>query len=207
MIANKNKNFAYNKDMKTKKKVNKNKKKSKSKVGYFISFFVAIILICGGMFAFYQIRYPVKYKETIIKYADTYAINRQLVASLINEESSFNENAVSKVGAMGLMQITPSTGEYIAQKLGVEDYKTEDLFDVETNIKFGCYYLNYLREKFVDERVYLSAYNAGETTVSLWLNNKDISSDGVTLDKIPYNVTEHYTNRILNGMKHYSGRI
>lgn len=182
-------------------------RKQKSKAIYFISFFVAIILIVGGMYAFYQIRYPVKYKETIVKYANTYAISPRLVASLINEESSFDPNVVSKAGAMGLMQITPATGEYIANKLGVQDYKTEDLFDVDTNIKFGCYYLSYLRERFVDEQVYLAAYNAGETTVSIWLSNKEISSNGVTLDKIPYNVTQNYTNKILQGMKHYTNRI
>ena len=194
--------------MKKSRKIKRAKnRKQKSKAIYFISFFVAIILIVGGMYAFYQIRYPVKYKETIVKYADTYAISPRLVASLINEESSFDPNAVSKAGAMGLMQITPSTGEYIAKKLGVQDYKTEDLFDVDTNIKFGCYYLSYLRERFVDEQVYLAAYNAGETTVSIWLNNKEISSNGVTLDKIPYNVTQNYTNKILQGMKHYTNRI
>ncbi len=182
------------------------KEKTKKKFGYVFAFFLSIAVICIGMFAFYQIKYPLKYSEYIIKYSNEYSLDKELVASLINEESSFVSSAVSKKGAIGLMQILPSTGEYIASQLN-ENFYNEKLFDPETNIRYGCYYLNYLRDKFVDEKVYLSAYNAGETTVNFWLANKDISKDGVTLNKIPYSVTADYTNRILMGKKHYRGRI
>lgn len=183
----------------------KNKKERKGK--YFLAFLLTVIFVVGGLFAFYKIRYPVKYQDEIAKYSDSYSLDRTMVASLINEESSFNPNAVSKAGAIGLMQITPSTGQFVANKLGDTNYDASQLFEPDTNIKYGCYYLKYLREKFVDTKVVLTAYNAGETTVRLWLKDKQYSTDGVTLSKIPYNVTDNYTTKIINGMKHYSNRI
>lgn len=183
------------------------KVKKKSKFVYILAFFIIIGLLLLSMLIFYKVRYPIKYNEYITKYSNEYSLSPTLVASVINEESSFNPSAVSKMNAIGLMQISPSTGKYIAEKLGDEDYATEKLFDPETNIKYGCYYLSYLREKFKDITVYLSAYNAGETTVSLWLDDTTISQDGKTLDKVPYNVTKTYVERIINGMKHYKGRI
>ena len=95
----------------------------------------------------YQIKYiyPLKYKETVVKYADYYGLDRAIVFAVINTESSFNVNAKSKAGAMGLMQITEKTAEYIAKRKGVEDY---DIMDIETNVNFGCYYIKYLFTKF-----------------------------------------------------------
>lgn len=183
------------------------KVKKKSNFKYFLIFFIVIGLILLAMFAFYKIRYPLKYGDIIAKYSNEYKLDKTLVASLINEESSFDKNAVSHMNAMGLMQISPTTAKFIAEKLDDKDFVVENLFDPDTNIKYGCYYLSYLKDKFKDRVVYLSAYNAGETTVSLWLSSSKNSDDGVTLKKIPYNITHNYTTRIINGMKHYKGRL
>jgi len=182
------------------------KTKKKRKVGYFVAFFVCIALIIGGALVFYQVKYPVRYQEYILKYTEVYSLDKTLVCSLINEESSFDTNAVSTKGAIGLMQITSTTGAFIADKLD-EEYLEENLYDPETNIRYGCFYLDYLRTKFVDEQVYLSAYNAGESTVRLWLANSNLSDDGVTLSTIPYKITREYTASILQGKSHYVGRI
>ncbi|NCB48666.1 MAG: lytic transglycosylase domain-containing protein [Clostridia bacterium] len=182
------------------------KTKKKNKIGYFLAFFICVAVIIGGALIFYQMKYPVRYQEFVVKYANEYSLDKTLVCSLINEESSFNPNAVSSKGAMGLMQITSATGEFIAKKLD-DEFVEENLFDPETNIRYGCFYLDYLRTKFVDEEVYLSAYNAGETTVRLWLSNSNLSNDGVTLSTIPYKITREYTTSILQGKKHYIGRI
>ena len=173
---------------------------------YTISFFVvmALLLISAGLF--YQIKYPVKYQDTINFYSQKYNLDNKLVASLINEESSFDVNSVSKSGAVGLMQILPSTAEYIAGMLK-EDYKTINLKNPTTNIKYGCFYLNYLRQKFSDEKTVLCAYNAGETVVLKWLSNEIYSKDGEKLDDIPYEVTNNYVNKIILGKKHYIKRI
>lgn len=183
------------------------KKKTKSKkIVSVIAIIFVVLLLVVGLILFYNVRYPINYEGLILNYSKMYNLDEKLVASLINEESSFDPNAMSKTGAVGLMQILPQTAEYIAENLD-EEFSYEMLFDPETNIKYGCYYLDYLRNKFEDLKTYLSAYNAGEKTVSLWLANKDISSDGEKLDNIPYAATKNYVSRILKGERHYIGRI
>jgi len=180
--------------------------KKKSKLHVFISFFILVFLIVGGLLIYTNLRYPLKYEAQINKYSEQYALDKSLVASLINEESSYNKDAISGRGAKGLMQLSPQTAKFIADKLS-EEYKEENLFDPDTNIRYGCFYLNYLREKFVDEVVYLSAYNAGESTVRLWLKDENTSKNGVTLSKIPFSQTKEYVTKILQGRKLYKGRI
>ena len=70
------------------------------------------------------------------------------------------------------MQITQSTGKYIADLLGEKDF---NLFDIDCNIKYGCYYLRYLLIKFNCIQTALCAYNAGEGNVRKWLNNPKYS--------------------------------
>ena len=173
---------------------------------YFISFFICLFFIFSFIFAYYQIKYPLKFKEYILSYSEEYSLKPELVASLINAESSFNKNAVSSSGAIGLMQILPSTGEYIANLLG-ENFEEIDLYEAKTNIKYGCFYLNYLKNKFNTEKEILCAYNAGETTVLMWLKNESLSNDGKNLNSIPYKVTKAYTEKIINNKKHYLNRF
>jgi len=184
-------------------KINKHRKK---RLIYTFVFFFALFVIFGSVFVFYQVECPLKYKGYINKYAYQYDLSPQLVASVINEESGFNKDAVSSVGAIGLMQIMPSTGEYISQLLN-EDYKYKMLFEPETNIRYGCFYLNYLKTKFKDEKTVLCAYNAGESTVMSWLKNDSLSSDGKTLTKIPYNATAKYVKEIVKHKRYYLVKI
>ena len=174
---------------------------------YFISFFLCLAIIFISVFLFYQIRYPVKYQEAINVYSARYGLDNELVASLINEESSFKANSKSNKGAVGLMQLLPSTAEYIATSLLKEEYVEERLLDPETNIRYGCCYLNYLKNKFNDEKTYLCAYNAGETNVVKWLNDKNLSDNGKSIDNIPYLATQTYVNKIIKGKKYYLKRL
>lgn len=144
--------------------------------------------------------FPLYYECEVYSAADEYGIDRALMLSVINVESGFDPKAVSAKGAVGLMQILPSTGRFIADRKGIEDY---DLFDVGTNLDFGGYYLQYLSERFSGLRETAAAYNAGEGTVRKWLKNAEYSADGVTLDKIPYRETETYVKKICESLKRY----
>ena len=178
----------------------------KLKVILIIPFFILFLLFFT--FVFYSVNYPLKYKNEIKQFSLKYGLKPELVASLINKESSFNKNAVSSAGAIGLMQILPSTALYISQMLKEEDvFKIEDLYNSGINIKYGCYYLKYLKNKFNDEKTFLAAYNAGETTVFNWLKNSNYSNDGKTLKHIPYSVTENYALKIMRTKKYYLYRI
>lgn len=145
--------------------------------------------------------YPLGYKQIVIECSDYYGLDRGLVFSVIKTESNFKSNAESQAGAIGLMQITPKTADYIAEMLKISDY---DLLDAYTNVWFGCYYLKYLLNKFNMLNVALCAYNAGEGNVALWLNNQDYSTDKINLSVIPFKETKEYVAKILKTYKKYS---
>ena len=156
---------------------------------------------------YFNYKYPLNYKEDIIKQANVNSISPALVASLINAESGFNAMAVSSKGAIGLMQIMPSTASFMALQLNIENFNEEMLFNPAINIKIGCKYLGYLSKKFSDIKVVLSAYNAGETVVKTWLKQEKFSPDGTTLITTPYKQTNAYTEKIFKLLPVYSKMI
>ena len=147
--------------------------------------------------------YPDKYSDYIRQYSEKYDLDPYLVRAIIKAESNYNPNAVSRKNARGLMQISEITGEWAAQKLNIENYTKEMLFDVETNISIGCWYLSVLYSEFGSTDLVLAAYNAGSGNVSRWLKDKKFSSDGRNLDKIPFKETERYLSKVKNNYKIY----
>src|SRR5581483_517723 len=81
----------------------------------------------------------------------------------------FNPDAQSSSGAIGLMQLTPSTAHGIAIRTGGNAFRTNDLYDPEINIRYGAWYLRDLFDKYHSERLVLAAYNAGQGNVDRWL--------------------------------------
>ncbi|WP_330389048.1 lytic transglycosylase domain-containing protein [Alkaliphilus peptidifermentans] len=141
--------------------------------------------------------YPIHYQELIDKYSDMYDVDPYLVAAIIRNESRFNPDAISRKEARGLMQIAPITGEWASEKLGIENYSEEMLFEPELNIRIGCWYLNILYGEFGDNlQLIIAAYNAGNGNVSRWLDNPEYSSDGKDLDVIPFGETRIYLQRV-----------
>lgn len=141
----------------------------------------------------------ITYQSLIERYAAEYNLRPAFVAAIIRNESSFRTDAESSVGARGLMQLMPDTAEWIAGKIGDSNYSFDHLYDAETNIRYGCWYLNYLSKLFRGDAVLVSsAYHAGQTTVTRWLSDKSISSDGVTIpvDKLPDGPTKQYAGRV-----------
>ena len=144
--------------------------------------------------------YPLKYFEDITVAAKTYSLDMALILAVIKTESAFDESAVSKAGAKGVMQITEKTAEYIAKMKGDAEY---DLFNATNNIDYGCYYLRYLINRFENLQTALCAYNAGEGRVSSWLKNAEYSKDGNTLKVIPFEETREYLNKIKKSFSKY----
>ena len=184
-----------------KKKINVN-----SKILYKIlsvSFAVLFAVFCifaGYYFIEREFIYPLKYKAEIYRYADEFNLERALVFAVVKTESDFDDRAVSPVGAIGLMQITEKTGEYVAEKLDVKEY---DLFSPNINIRFGCYYIKYLIERFEKVDTALIAYNAGEGNVEKWLADNNYSKDGKTLITTPFKETNAYILKIKKNFSKY----
>ncbi len=166
---------------------------------------VSLIFIFILGFSYISIKYPIGYKSIIVKESNEYDMDPYLIASIINVESSYDSNAISKKEARGLMQISPQTGKWASEVLNLEGYKEENLFKAEVNIKIGSWYLNKLFKEFNgDLDLILMAYNAGSGNVNKWLKDLEHSKDGVSIDNIPFKETENYVKRINKNYKIYS---
>lgn len=145
--------------------------------------------------------HPLQYRELIEFYAGEYNLQPAFVASIILNESSYSTSAESGVGARGLMQLMPDTAAWIAHKLGLDaTYSAEQLWEAETNIRFGCWYLNYLSKLFGGDPVTVaSAYHAGQGEITGWLSNAAYSPDGraLSLSAMPEGPTKTYAGRVI----------
>lgn len=159
---------------------------------------VLAAMIFFATFAIMRARFPRPYAETVKESG----LDPHLVYGMIKAESGFRENSVSRAGAVGLMQLLPSTAEFICEHENVSFDETK-LFDGEYNLRLGTLYLKYLLGRFPVTATALAAYNAGEGTVSDWLADRTCSEDGTTLQRIPYAETENYIKKVIKFKKIY----
>ena len=149
--------------------------------------FAVFTVIARGLF-------PMKNKSSVEKYCSEFSVDPISVYALIKAESNFNENAESHAGAKGVMQLTPATFDHCKSKLNITN---GDIFDADTNIHCGVWYLSYLLEKYDNNaKTAFAAYNAGETNVDAWLLDSAYSKDGKNLYKIPFTETALYVDKI-----------
>jgi soluble lytic murein transglycosylase len=141
---------------------------------------VALLAVAAGAFAYVhetsppwyeRIRYPLRYSEYVRVHAREHGLDPALMAAVIYQESKFRADAESSSGAIGLMQLTPSTAHGIAIRTGGNAFRTSDLYNPEINIRYGAWYLHNLFAKYHSERLVLAAYNAGQGNVDRWLAN------------------------------------
>lgn len=165
---------------------------------------IGFLMLSNSYEFFMKQQYPRSYQDIIEKEAETYGLDPSLVYAVVKAESNFDPDAKSRAGAMGLMQITPATFQWLQTKLPGESEMTEQaLLEPEVNVKYGCYFLSMLLSIYSEPKTALCAYNAGMGTVDKWLNDKEISPDGVTLAQIPYGETEHYSASVLKNQEIY----
>lgn len=147
-------------------------------------------------------RYALDYPETIAKQAAEYELDPYLVAAVIHVESRGNPDAESPKGAVGLMQIMPKTGEWVAEKMK-RSFDVLQLTDPEINIEMGCWYLNFLNGLFPVQDTALAAYNAGQGNVSKWLKDERYSQNQEDLLDIPFPETKNYVKRVQEAYEKY----
>ena len=150
---------------------------------------------------------PEEYVPFVEQYAEEFGVPVDLVYAVIKTESGFDSSAVSRKGAIGLMQMMPATFEWLTDDILREYLGIGMLYDPETNIKYGTYYLSRLYNRFGDWDTALAAYNGGEGNVSEWLKDKKYSDDGIRLktDKIPdeFSETKNYVKKVNKALKKY----
>ncbi|MGB9678729.1 MAG: lytic transglycosylase domain-containing protein [Thermoanaerobacteraceae bacterium] len=168
---------------------------------------ITLFLIIGFEFNTHYITkklYPLKYKEQVIYYSKEYKVDPYLVFAVIYAESGFNPNVISNKNAVGLMQILPETGRWVAKNIGIKDYNDNMLFVPKYNIQIGTWYLGYLLRLF-DNNIHLAvaAYNGGSSNVDNWLKDKRFSTNGKSLHKVPFPETDKYLKKVFTAYKIY----
>lgn len=150
-----------------------------------------------------QANYPQDYSEYVEQYAGQYGVPEAIVYGIIKTESSFSSGAVSGAGAVGLMQIMPDTFNWLMTMTN-ESLETGMLYEPETNIKYGTYYLSYLYLRYGTWDTVFAAYNAGHGSVDEWLENDEYTDDNGKLIKIPYKETENYVKKVNHAIEVYT---
>jgi soluble lytic murein transglycosylase len=154
--------------------------------------------------AVHEIALPLRHEDIIRQQAGDKGLDPSLIAGVIYVESRFRDQT-SVAGAKGLMQILPSTADYIARKSGGTRFKQGDLATPQINIAYGSWYLRYLLQHYHgNELLALAAYNAGEGKVDEWY--RDASARGEDFEAathIPFPETRNYVARVLDIRKRY----
>ena len=149
----------------------------------------------GVMTHFEKSSHPLMYAEYVDKYAGQYAIPREIVYAVMKTESGFRSDVVSSANAIGLMQITQDTFDWLKSKTG-EDIDMRLLYDPEVNIRYGVCLLNLLYLEFGDWDLTFAAYNAGRGRVkNEWMTNPSYIKDGKIVH-IPYPETRAYIAKV-----------
>lgn len=163
---------------------------------------LAVLLACLAVPKLWQagqqLLYPRKYQQQVDHWAEAYQLDPLLVDAFIRTESGFDPVATSSVDARGLMQMTEETFLWLRSKIAAdEDLTFADLYDPDTSIRFGCYYLHLCLERYNgDVATAAAAYHSGWGTVDNLLRMEEHSADGQTLQGFPYSQMNHYVNKI-----------
>lgn len=184
----------------------KRKKRSRAPAVLAVLVIIAVILGIMGYFGYMLYldkTYPLGYQTYVERYSKEYGVDKYFVYAVIRTESGFRPDAVSDVGARGLMQLMEDTFDWVKFRMGDEETVYYDMFNAEDNIKYGCWLLGYLYDEFGSVEVAAAAYHAGRGNVNNWLLDSRYSSDGIHLDTIPIGDTAHYVSKITKAMDVY----
>ena len=149
--------------------------------------------------------HPTDFKSYVSTYSAEYNIPEYIIFAIIETESGFDKEAISHSGALGLMQMMPATFAWLTGPEHLnERLDSEDLFDPETSIKYGTYYLNYLYKKFdYNWDNTFAAYNGGEGNVAKWLSSEEHSDGQGNLTYIPSDETRNYVKKVNKNIEIY----
>ncbi|MFK7894817.1 MAG: transglycosylase SLT domain-containing protein [Myxococcota bacterium] len=159
-----------------------------------------------GQEALWWLSWPPAYREVIeANFPKNAKIDPELVWAIMREESHYQVEARSSVGALGLLQLMPETAAQLAKERGMRNFKEEQLFDPELNITLGAAYLAQLGARFPGRpSAAIGSYNAGPHKVATWLRGEDAKlEDDVWVESIPYDQTRAYVKRVLRSLHAY----
>lgn len=149
--------------------------------------------------------YPINYSEYVEKASAETGLDEYLIYAVIKTESGFDENAESNVGARGLMQLMEDAFDWVKFRMGDErEISYSDMYKPEYNIEYGSYLIKLLYDEYGDIETAIAAYHSGRGSVNEWLEDKNYSSDGKTLDEIPSSTARHYVHKVMTAYEGYT---
>ncbi|MBN1521593.1 MAG: lytic transglycosylase domain-containing protein [Candidatus Aureabacteria bacterium] len=160
-------------------------------------FFVVVLSILVFHKLVSNLFFPEEYRGIVKKYSSQYDLDPLLVSAVIYVESHYDPSVVSNKGAVGLMQVLPSTAETVARREGSQNAAVDDLKNPEFNIKIGCSYLRYLLDRH-DNSVpaALAAYNAGGANVNKWVSAGEGENFQKVLEDYGFKETKNYVENV-----------
>ncbi len=155
-----------------------------------------------------DIRFPLAHNETVTREAKSRELDPSWVYAVARQESAMMPDARSPAGAMGLMQLMPSTGKAVAKELKYPIKNTDQIMEPATNIRFGTYYLRQVLDRFDDNAVLATAaYNAGPHRVSKWFPESGSLDADIWVENMPFNETRKYVRRVMAYSVFYDQRL
>ena len=163
-----------------------------------MGFLADFIITC-----FEKTAYPRDYAEFVEVYAEAYGVPETVVYAVIRTESDFDSGVVSSAGAIGLMQMMPDTFTWLTDEILFDHLDIGMLYDPETNIKYGTYYLSRLYDRYGDWDLTFAAYNGGPGNVDEWLADSEYADGDGGLKEIPFRETRNYVKKVNSALKKY----
>lgn len=158
-----------------------------------------------GVRYLWEFAYPRAYSESVDKYTKKFNVPQELVWGIMRAETNYRRDAISPVGALGLMQVMPFTGHKVAAMLKETDFKAPMLLQPDMSVKIGSRYLKRLMDRFQNTIPLVAAgYNAGPHRVKNWLTSFGNLETDEFIEHIPFLETRNYVKRVVSNAYVYS---
>ena len=146
----------------------------------------------------FSLRFPMPFKQQVFDHADARQLDPSVIYGVMRRESLFDPMARSSVGALGLMQLMPSTARSVAKSLGMKRPRRSDILEIDNNINFGTQYFRTVLNRFENNvSLAAAAYNAGPLNVKRWLPQIDIMPADLWVETVPFKETRNYVQAVL----------
>ena len=151
--------------------------------------------------AYWYALFPLPFQEAILTWSKQRQLNPLLVTGLIRQESRFEPEIRSAAGALGLMQVMPGTGSWIAPQIQLKQY---DLKNPNDNINLGTWFLDYTHQEYSNNSLLaVASYNAGPGNVSSWIKKYGFNDPDAFVEVIPFPETKGYVESVFENYWNY----
>jgi soluble lytic murein transglycosylase len=154
----------------------------------------------------FALRYPVPFRDVFREYASTYSLDEAWVLGLVRQESRFIAEARSSAGAAGLMQLMPRTARYVASKIGLRNFRPQNVTEVQTNVTLGTGYLKMVLDELGHQVLASAAYNAGPGRARRWRDARPLEG-AIYAESIPFNETRDYVKKVMANSVFYAALL